>query len=215
MKRINRKSSKIITSPSVYPVNLDMVKTYLRIDDGCDDDLLRLYIKSATKTAENYCGRFFINTVIEYTMDGFSDFPEVGIMASGIFEGHKQTIYGNYGEFTLPYRPVVSVASIKTFDEKNNESTVSSSVYSLDKNSGRIYLNDGQVWPTSLRSYEAVKVTYTAGYGETDSVVPAPISQAILELVGKMYECRGGCDMPASCKDGLSQYRILDGNGWV
>lgn len=215
MKRINRKSSKIITAPSVYPVSLDMVKTYLRIDDGCDDELLRLYIKSATKTAENYCGRFFINTVVEYTMDGFTDFPEVNVMASGIFEGHKGTIYGSYGEFTLPYRPIVSIASIKTYNETNVESTVSSNDYSLDENSGRVYLNDGKVWPTSLRSYEAVKVTYTAGYGTTDSAVPTPVSQAILELIGKMYECRGGCEMPAFCKDALSQYRILDGNGWV
>jgi len=214
MKRYNRKSAKVITAPNIYPVTVGLVKDYLRLDGFCDDNLINLYIKSATKTAENYCGRFFINTTIEYTMDGFSEFPETNIMA-GMQSGHKGTLYSQESFFNLPYPPIVSITSIKTFNEANVESTVLDTIYSLDETSGRVYLNDGQTWPTGLRTYEAVKVTFVAGYGANTDNVPAPVTQAILELIGKMYECRGGCDMPASCKDTLSQYRLLDSYGWV
>lgn len=205
---INRKSAKILTAPSVYPVSLTDVKTYLRIDGSDDDAILNIYIKAATKTAENYCGRYFINTTIEYFMDRFSDYTDDAL-------DYEDLIFGTCNSINLPYRPISSITSVKTYDAANTESTLSSAAYSLDSISGRIYLNEGYSWPTSLRTFQAVKVTFISGYGTAATDVPASIQQGILELVGKMYECRGGCDMPESCKATFSEYRILDHYGWV
>lgn len=205
---INRKSAKVLTAPTIYPVSFNAVKSYLRIDGSDDDTLLGIYIQAATKQAENYCGRFFINTTIEYYMDRIADFNDDAL-------DYEDLIFASTNSINLPYRPVSSITSIKTYDAANTESTLSSAAYSLDSITGRVYLNQGYGWPTSLRTFQGVKVTFVSGYGTAATDVPAPIQQGILELVGKMYECRGGCDMPESCKATFSEYRILDHYGWV
>lgn len=211
--KYNRKSFKITTPAASWLTDLTTVKTYLRVDGTADDDLLTMYIKAASSAIDRYCNRFFINTTLEYTIDGFGE-DRRDSLAAGFYEGHKATFLGNAGEIDLPFRPIYSVTSIKTFDAANTETTFSSSSYQVDETGGRIYLNEGTTWPTDLRQREAVKIVYVAGYGANSSSVQFDVCQAALLHVAKMYECKDQCDLSDACKSLLNPYRILDCLGW-
>ena len=97
-----------------------------------------------------------------------------------------------------------------TYDRSNNASTFDSAKYQVDLQSGRIYLNEGQVWPSNLRAQDAVQVTYVAGYGSGS--IPAPILQAIRDYVAQLYD---GCEgMTAEIKRQLAPYRRGDELAW-
>ena len=80
----------------------------------------------------------------------------------------------------------------KYVDENGSEQTLSSSLYSLDKESEPARLNPvyGESWKTTQTQNNAVTIEFTAGYADADSV-PGAIKAAILLLVGFLYENRG------------------------
>ena len=55
---------------------------------------------------------------------------------------------------------------------------------------GRIIFNDR---PQSLRRTDCLQIAFTAGYGEAVAV-PAPVREAILEIVADLYSHRGDDD---------------------
>ncbi len=55
----------------------------------------------------------------------------------------------------------------------------------------RIILKDGGAYPTDLRPANALKITFTAGYGTTPQSVPEPIRIAMMQYCAFMYEHRG------------------------
>lgn len=215
--RYNRRSTEIITSAASYPVTLTELKNYMRVDGSSDDDMLNGFIAAATAQLEQYCGRKFINTTVALHMDGFNSVNDEKMVSLGA--GVHDAWIGDYigggsDKINLPFRPVQSVTSFKTYDSDNTEATFSSSAYRLDVNGSAIYLNSGYSWPTALRDNDAVLITYVAGYGATAAAVPAPIKQAILMSAGQMYSCRGSCDLSDACKAIVSGYKILDRLGW-
>ena len=64
----------------------------------------------------------------------------------------------------------------------------SSSNYLVDtaSNPGRVALNQNSVWPTGLRSVNAVEIEFTAGYG-TATDVPEAIKQGILLWIKLLF----------------------------
>lgn len=205
------KSSYVITPASTYPVSASELKAFLRVTGSDDDTMIANMIAAATDAVEQFIGRKLIATTMGLWLDGFGQFDDEAFLAlgEGIHDGSEQQFMRGCSEIYLPINPVASVTSIKTYDKANTESTLSSSAYSLDTN-GRIYLNSGYSWPTDLRDKNAVLVTYVAAY----SSVPASIKQAVTALAAQMYECRGACDMPDTCKAMLAQYRVIDQN-WI
>lgn len=214
--RYNRRSIKVIALPDRNLVTLDEVKQFLRIDGTADDEMLLSFIPAATDYLEQHCNRKFLTQTVEMHMDGFSMINDEKLLALG--PGMHDAFIGDYTSsmsfIDLPFRPIQSVTSIKTYGVDNTETTFSSSFYTLDKNGGKIYLNTGAVWPTDLRDHDAVKVTYVCGFGDAPADVPAAIRHAVKSYLGQMYECRGGCDASESCKAMLSPYRIFDALGW-
>jgi len=218
----NRKSIKVVTPASQMVdaervISVDDMKTYLRVDVVVDDDLIGELIDTATEAARNYIKRSILLETLELTLDqpsnnGTDEFDRLG---AGTYEGTRQSILGNLNEIDLPYPPISSIASVKTYGTDNTESTMSSSIYELDETGGRFYLNEGNVWPSNLRRRESVKIRYISGYGATPAAIPMAIKQAIRQHVAFMYECREACEMPPSCKALLQSYRILDQLGFM
>jgi len=214
--RYNRKSIVIITAPAALAVSVADMKTYLRIDTSDDDQLIEDFIVAATSSVREYVKRALITETLEMTMDGFSCGEEddrLLAMGAGIHTGSKNYFLGNPDNIELMFPPIQSITSIKTFDVANTESTFSSGSYQADEQGGRIYLNQGVVWPANLRRYEAVKIRYVAGYGNASTDIPAPITMAIKMHVARMYECREVCELADICKKMLAPYRLLDGLG--
>lgn len=54
----------------------------------------------------------------------------------------------------------------------------------------------------------SIAVTYTAGYGDDAENVPEQIKQAILQIVGHLYENRESQGIPPLAEDLLSLYKV-------
>jgi len=216
----NRKSLKVITPFSDNPekvISLSDMKNYMRVDGTTDDNLINDFIDIATEAAKQYMRRAIITETLELILDrpSNSGFDEVDRLGDGVHNTTRQSVYGYGNEIDLPFLPIQSITSIKTFDVTNAETTVSAAFYTLDGDGGRVFLNSGNVWPSNLRDRAAMKIRFVAGYGSVPSAIPAGIRQAVRQHVSYMYECRQSCEMPPACQALLQSYRLLDDMGMI
>jgi uncharacterized phiE125 gp8 family phage protein len=159
-----------LTKLNDLPVAFDDVRRQLKLDDiAQDDDLIRLYVSALCEQVERlYSVAMLTQTVVET----HSSFP----------------INGNQ-EIVLSIRPGQTVSSIQYIDANGTTQTFSSSKYTSYANSKAFFVvpNVDYEWPidTAIRP-DAVRITYTAGYGTSPSNVPAAMRLGILNMVGKM-----------------------------
>jgi len=135
-----------------------------------EDDLLNALITTARQYVEDFQNRALNTQTWELWLDAFPG--------------------KDYIEIPLP--PLQS-ATIKYYDTDDTEAPFSADDYFVDTKSepGRVVLNYGESWPsTTLRPANGVCVTFVAGYGATASTVPKKVKQAMLLLIGHLYENR-------------------------
>ena len=163
---------KLNTAPANPAVSVLDAKTHLRVDHSDDDAYIQGLIEAATSAIETEANRQLITATWDQHLDYFPDCKPI-----------------------MLYRPPVqSIESITYTDEDGSTQTVSTSTYKLtDPNNAyaTVTLQDNQNWPTDeIDERDAVKVTYKAGYGDSDSDVPRSLRVALLMLVATLYECR-------------------------
>lgn len=191
---------RLATAPAAEPVSLTEAKLHLRVDISTDDNLITAQIVAAREACEKWTGRAFITQTWERYFDVFPS-CEMGLIE-------------------LPHSPAIAITSVIYTDTNNIAQTMSSGDYQLDAVSepARLLPVDGEAWPTDVKPYKAnaVKVTWTAGYGAAASAVPGPIKQAILMLIGLMYENREAVnvgnlvtELPVGVQDLLWNYRVV------
>ena len=159
------------TAPSTEPLTTAEAKTHLRIDTGDEDALIDTLIMTARRMSESYTSRQLLTATYELKCN---DFP------------------GGYGVIRLPRTPLGSVTSITYVDTSGASQTLSTDVYEVlsDDVSATVVLKPGQTWPSvQSEKYEAVTVTFTAGYGAA-SDVPASVKNAMKLLIGHLFENR-------------------------
>jgi hypothetical protein len=202
----NRRVVKIITPPATLAVSLADVKAYLVIDGTADDAMLTRFIQAAQDAAKRYLGRAIAPETLELQMDGFRPGGDDAIAAlgPGWHETSVDWLTGGGDSVDLAYPPVQSVVGITCYSRTNAPIVVSPSIYRLDGDGGRVYLNEGAAWPTDLRAHAAVEIRYIAGY----AVVPVAIQQGIIQHVAAMYECRSACDAPKPSRAVMDGYRL-------
>ena len=161
---------KIITPPTTEPITLAEAKAQCRIDGTVEDALLAGYIAAAREYCESVDWRAYMTQTIEQWLEGWPCDDEI----------------------ELPRPPLQSISKIEYYDTADTKYTLSSAVYAADAIStpGAAHLKYNQVWPaTVLRDYNAICVTYVAGYASA-ALVPQSIKQAMLLLVSHWYENR-------------------------
>lgn len=144
-------------------------KLRLRIDTDDEDPMIFALIEKARNTAEEISGRALVTRTYEMALDAFPA-----------------------GAIVLPYPPLQAVSSIKYYDNIDGTlQTVDSSNYVVvaDVTPGFVMLSDTGTWPSDMRSYSPIRITYTAGYGD-DIDVPERYKSLIIALVGLDYEAR-------------------------
>lgn len=150
-------------------LSLTTAKAHLRVDHAADDTLIQALIDSAVGLAEHITGRTFERRTRTHRAAGF-----------GVY-------------LALPGAPVVEVTEVKYLDAAGVEQTLSSGDYALQcaDDWPALVPDFGTTWPAvqSGRS-DAVRVTYTAGYGATEADVPAAIRQWLLLAIGTWYNLR-------------------------
>lgn len=157
--------------PLAEPITLARALVHLREDsDGGENDAyIQSLIAVAREACEERCERTLITTPLLLTMDAFETCID------------------------LRSPPVASVQSVVYTDVDGDEQTVPPADYVLDptSNPARLLPAPGKSWPaTQADAVGAVRVAYTAGYGDTEASVPTPIKQWMLLAIGEMYELR-------------------------
>lgn len=171
---------QIITAPAIEPVTIDEVKMHTHIDHNAEDDLIASWIKSGRELVESFQWRALITQTIELTLDAF---PACG----AIF---------------LPRPPLITVSpatsavlSVKYYDYANAETSWALTNFIVDQSAqpGRMCLAYGVFWPcVTLRSINAIKIRYTAGYGAATTDVPGNVRDAIMLYCAYRNENRSG-----------------------
>lgn len=158
-------------SAGITLVTLAEAKRHCRVD-AADEDLTIAAL---------------VNSAVAY-LDGYS-----GILGRALLTQTWQQDFGAFDDvMRLPVGNLLGVTSVTYYDVNNAQQTLSASVYSA--------LSDGlgpcivraynKVWPDTYSRPDAVRVTWTAGYGAAAANVPPPIRQAVLLLVGHWYANR-------------------------
>lgn len=147
------------------PVTLAEAKSYLYITSTDYDTLLTSLISVARETAEGITWTQIIPATLTLELNEFPDEIELR-------------------------NPVISVTSIEYVDSNGDSQTLSSDEYRVSANTGMIQPVDS--WPATKEQYNAVTVTYSAGYdaSELRLTVPEKIRQAILFMVTHWFNNR-------------------------
>lgn len=191
---------KVITPPTGLAVSLALVKEHLKLDpaDASQDSYLTILIKSATKFAESYTKRTFLDTTFLTYLSDFCCCIELR-------------------------RSKVSVVSFIKYLKDSVLVTVDSTLYYLTDESGfaHILLVDQKTYPTDVDiNVQAVQIQFIAGYGVDDTFIPDELKLALLNHIAAMYEKRGDCAgsgassqnmfLPSLSKEIYDQFRIED-----
>lgn len=163
----------LVTPPSVEPVTAAEAKAHLRVDFSDDDAMISAIIGAAVAHLDGWTGLLGRCMVNQVWRQDFCYWPVSGCLR-------------------LPF-PDVSNVVVKYSDTDNVEQTVSATLYDVleDERSAFVRLKDTFTSPSLYDDrVDAVRVTFTAGYGAAGSNVPAALRSAVLLLVGHFYQHR-------------------------
>jgi uncharacterized phiE125 gp8 family phage protein len=181
---------KLITAPATEPVTLAEAKAQCRVDASDEDALITALIAAARQEAEHALGRALITQTWERVIDAF---PEAEI------------------ELGMP--PVASIVSVSYVDTAGNTQSLSAAAYLLDgdREPGWLLPAAGYTWPSTLDTANAVRVRFTAGYGNA-AAVPQAIKTWLLMRIATLYKFRESSVLGVSVTEVPGRYtdRLLD-----
>lgn len=196
----------LATPPATEPITTAEAKSHLRVDISDDDALIGGLITAARETAENILSRALITQTWQLVLDSFPGGSRVLSRFPSNTTVQPYTAMSPWylsGGFKLPFPPLQSVSSITYVDQDGNSNTVPSADYVVDTahEPGRVFLKYGASWPSvALQPAAGVTIEYVAGYGDA-SDVPQAIKQAMLLIIGDLYEHREAVVVGTTAKE--------------
>lgn len=187
----------LVTPAAEMPVSVIEARQHCRASDA-DDAVLALYLAAAVQSVQDATNRALVTETWRLAADAFPA-----------------------GCLTLPWAPLLGVTEVRYWDAAGVDTALASTVYQVETPSGptappgRLMLGPSQFWPAvQAGRADAVRITFTAGYGAEASTVPAPLRAAVLLMVGSMYEFREADAARALTENPavnrlLSPYRVI------
>lgn len=209
--------------PVGLPVSLDEAKAHLRVTHDEEDEYITLLIQAAADDASMFLGRALTPRMLRLTLERFPS--------------------GN-GVIYLPLPPVRQVVEVYYTDTTGAKHVLPPEWYVTDlaMAPARIAPAPGRSWPIGgLQPLTGLTIEYTAGYdhipgtelesmtmtrtvgfyeatggNEALYIVPAAVKQAILLMVGHLYENREAVsaertpvELPMGVKHLLMKHRVF------
>lgn len=168
--------TRTIVQPTAEPISTAEAKVHCRIDGTDEDAWLATAITAARQAAENFCNRYIAEQTVEARFSGWPMCQPWGMRLPG----------------SDPARSVV----VKYIDQDGAEQTADPVTYQIGWTAPSYVVNAwGVRWPYLRYEPDNVRITYVAGYtlpGASPQTYPLPaaIKQAMLLLIGNMYENR-------------------------
>lgn len=165
----------LVTPAAALPVTIPDLMAHVRGGEA-EEATLGLYLAAAVQAVQDETGRSLITETWRLSLPAF---PTT--------------------EVVLPRAPLVAVTEVRywTTDAIPVDTLLPASVYHVAASAGptaqqgRFSLADEQSWPeVAPNRSDAVRITYTVGYGATGAAVPAPLRAAVLLTAGDLYENR-------------------------
>lgn len=169
-------------------LTLAEVKEHLRVEHDDEDALIGNLLTAGYTFAENYTNTAILDA--EY-IDKLDDFQK---------------------EIMFKHENIQSITSITYYDADDVQQTQTD--YFLDTRKQQTVLTAiyDEEWPDTNNNYENVVITYQAGY----ATIPDQINQAVLLVVGSLYEQRENhivgmpiSSVPVSAEYLLNPYRLI------
>jgi uncharacterized phiE125 gp8 family phage protein len=138
---------------------------------GVEDDLLTRLITAAREDCEDFQRRAYITRTYELWLDAWPDGDKI----------------------TIPMPVLQAVDSIIYYDTAGDDYEMDEEDYIVDINNepGQVVLACGKSWPSeTLQPVNGICIEFNAGYGDAAADVPAAVRQAMLLLIGHLYENR-------------------------
>ncbi|WP_088346301.1 MULTISPECIES: head-tail connector protein [Rhodomicrobium] len=190
-----------LTASDAEAISLDEAKEACRIDGADDDAFLARAIKAAREMVEgpDGAGLALIASEWQLRLDGLPS------------------------EIWIPMGPVISVDRLEYLDEAGELRTIAPAAYQWRKGrfEARIKPAYGLAWPSLRSQYDAVRVTFTAGFAGTDAeppsltAIPEPLRIAMLMLISHWNENRESVvvgQLPSEIQHGfrdlINRYRV-------
>jgi uncharacterized phiE125 gp8 family phage protein len=166
------------------PVMLDEAKNHLRVDYDYDDWKIARLIAAARRRCEGELDRAFLNTAFDYVLEAFPSFEVRDDPA--IWRRVTNPL-------VIPKAPLVSVNSLTYVTGGGTAVSLAQNADYLVRTGepGALYPYPvTAIWPYTRVQFDAVTVRCVVGHGTTAAAVPENVAEAILLLVGSLYENR-------------------------
>lgn len=160
----------LVTPPAAEPVTRADAKAFLKVEHDDEDTLIDTLIAAARLHVEAAVRRVLVAQGWRLVLDGWP----------------AQGVRGRFVE--IPLSPVSAIDAVTVYDANGVPSVLDPSAYVADISSypARLLVRDA-VSPGA--AFNGVEIDFTAGYGAAADV-PAPLAQAIRQLVAHWFETR-------------------------
>ncbi|RUX81404.1 head-tail connector protein [Mesorhizobium sp. M7A.F.Ca.CA.004.08.2.1] len=166
-----------LSQPDGLFVSVDDVKAHVIVDTTDDDELIKAYIRAATRLAEDRMGRILLPTEFEYRVDRWC------------------------GPIAIPAAPIRDVTEVFYLDENHVEQTLAPGdwYYVVTAEGATLRFTDAFSSPALSNRPQAVRLRFMAGFDDPDVPVsgydpdlkPDPVDRLIVMiLVANWYQSR-------------------------
>tara|TARA_R100001594_G_scaffold132499_1_gene172733 strand:+ start:7310 stop:7978 length:669 start_codon:yes stop_codon:yes gene_type:complete len=211
------------TTSATDLISVATAKEFLRVTHSEDDTLIGSLIAAGVESAQNFTNMRFLSAVYVMYLESWTD-----VYVSNTYDGYLyrdvatslNTTQGGYyspytglAQFVMPYPPLSRITTIQYYDTSNVQQTLSASdynVFTFTNQKGFAEITKDIDLPDVYDRADAIEINFTAGFGTTGSDVPDAIKQAILLIVGHLYEKREDTvsRLPKASEYLLEPYRI-------
>lgn len=162
----------MIGAPASEPVTLEEAKAWLRVDSVDENATILGLIAAARGAVEQATGRALVTQSWRIVLDAWPQ-PSHGLCV-----------------VALPIGPTQSVSAMRVFDVAGVAQIVAPAAYELvgAADSARVLLSTAR--PAPGRPFAGIEIDCVVGYG-APAATPAPLRQAILDIVAERFEHRG------------------------
>ena len=163
------------TAPAVEPISLAEAKSWMRVDHSEDDALIAMLIDAAVAHCDGYKGVYGQAMVNQTWYQDFECFtPKMRLPVGPVLDAAKATmtvVYADADGLDVEVDP----SNYYLFTDELGAYVAPAPTYS---------------WPGTQTRADAVRITWTAGFGAAAADVPANFKMPLLYLVAQWYEHR-------------------------